>query len=64
MAGGGKHRRAPWWLPVPGLAIATAWAGYQGGGMAEFTSTLLWPGTALYVLVTVATYLGWRRDTD
>jgi hypothetical protein len=66
MANDGERRRSPRWLPFPGLAIAAGWAGFEaasGSGMSEFISTLLWPGTALYVLITIATYLGWQQTT-
>jgi len=59
----------PWWLPIPGIALALVWAAYQGvsaeeGAGTEFLSTLLWPGAAIFVLTTVTSYFGWRLDLD
>ncbi len=59
----------PWWLPFPGLALAIVWAAYQGasaedGAAAALLETLLWPGTAIFVLTTITTYFGWRLDLD
>ncbi len=62
-----KDPRFPWWMPLPGLAVAGGWAGYEGivaGGGSPFLDTLLWPGGAIFVLVTIATVLGWQLDID
>ena len=61
--------RFPWWLPLPGLALAVLWAAYRataGGGFeaAEALATLLWPGTAIFLLGTLATLFGWQLDID
>lgn len=59
--------RFPWWLPLPGLVVALAWAGYEGvvgGSAAEFARTLLWPGAGLFALATAATFFGWQLDID
>ena len=59
--------RFPWWLPLPGLALAASWAGFEGitgGGVAVFLSMLLWPGGGLFLLTTVAVFLGWQLDID
>lgn len=60
--------RFPWWLPLPGLALAALWAAYAGatgeGGAADAARTLLWPGPAIALVTTVATYFGWRLDLD
>ena len=57
--------RFPWWLPLPGFAIALTWAAYEAvaaGG--DFLPTLLWPGAAILVLVTIATWFGWQLEID
>ena len=59
----------PWWLPLPGVALAVVWAAYQGvsaedAAGAEFVNTLLWPGAAIFVLTTITSYFGWRLDLD
>jgi hypothetical protein len=61
-----KDPRLPWWVPLPGLAVAGGWAGYEGvmGGSSLFLETLLWPGAGIFVLVTIATFLGWQLDID
>jgi hypothetical protein len=61
-----KDPRLPWWVPLPGLAVAGGWAGYEGvmGGGSLFLDTLLWPGAGIFVLVTIATFLGWQLDID
>ncbi len=61
--------RFPWWLPLPGVALAALWATYQavttgGGGAGEFFTTLLWPGLAIFGLATLTTFLGWQLDID
>ena len=59
--------RFPWWMPLPGLLLALAWAGYEGvvgGGAAEFARNLLWPGAGLFVFATAATFFGWQLDID
>jgi hypothetical protein len=60
-------RRIPWWLPLPGLGIALAWASYEGtvgGGFSVFLSTALWPGAGLFLFGTIATVFGWQLDID
>lgn len=61
-----KDPRLPWWVPLPGLAVALGWAGYEGvvGSGSLFLDTLLWPGAGIFVLVTIATFLGWQLDID
>jgi hypothetical protein len=59
----------PWWLPFPGIALMVVWAAFQGasaedGAGGAFLDTLLWPGTAIFVLTTITTYFGWRLDLD
>lgn len=59
----------PWWLPLPGLLLAVAWAVYRAAGAEEdagrlLLDTLLWPGVAIFALTTVTTYFGWRLDLD
>lgn len=64
---GGEDPWLPWWLPLPGLMLALAWAAYEGvggGGGARFLSALLWPGAALFLLATLAAFFGWQLDLD
>jgi hypothetical protein len=65
--------RFPWWLPVPGLLLALAWAGYHAAvaaaGTGEepldaFVQTLVWPGAGLFILATAATWFGWQLEID
>ena len=60
--------RFTWWLPLPGIALAVLWATYQVAAGPEGTSallqTLVWPGSAIFVVTTVTTYFGWRLDLD
>jgi hypothetical protein len=59
------QQRFPWWLPLPGIAVAATWAAYMsatGGG--ALLDTLLWPGAPIFVATTVTTYFGWRLDLD
>lgn len=65
--------RFPWWLPLPGLALALAWAGYRAAAAAaggitnpldELLTTLLWPGTGIFALTTGATWFGWQLEID
>lgn len=57
--------RFPWWLPLPGVALAAVWAAYQGvTGGGAILEALLWPGGGIFVVTTLTTYLGWRLDLD
>ena len=61
--------RFPWWLPLPGLALAFVWAAYEattgeGSAVAALMGSLLWPGTAIFLLTTLATFFGWQLDID
>jgi hypothetical protein len=58
-----------WWLPLPGVALALTWAGYQAvsasqPGLDVLLQTLLWPGAAIFVITTLVTFFGWRLDLD
>lgn len=57
--------RFPWWLPLPGLAVAGTWAAYMSAtDAAPLLDTLLWPGAPIFLATTVTTYFGWRLDLD
>src|SRR5688572_18130906 len=65
--------RFPWWLPLPGLALALAWAGYRAASsaavagadpLATLLETLLWPGLGIFVLTSAATWFGWQLEID
>ena len=56
--------RFPWWLPVPGAAIAIVWAAYQATTGGAFFEQLLWPGAAMFILGTLVTFFGWQLDID
>ena len=65
--------RFPWWLPLPGLGLAVLWAGYRaaattidpnGAPLEVFLGALLWPGVAVFLLTTVATWAGWQLEID
>jgi len=59
------QQRFPWWLPLPGLALAGTWAAYTNAtGDGAFLATLAWPGAPIFVVTTVTTYFGWRLDLD
>lgn len=59
----------PWWLPLPGIAVALTWAAYQAVSAEEpgadaLLAALLWPGGAIFVITTLVTFFGWRLDLD
>ena len=57
--------RFPRWLPLPGIAGALGWAGYDWAAAdGAFFATLLWPGAAILVLATIAAWFGWQLDID
>lgn len=68
--------RFPWWLALPGLTLAVLWAGYRAASMSTsldpaaapplevFLGTLVWPGIAIFVLASVATWAGWQLEID
>jgi hypothetical protein len=57
--------RFPPWLPIPGLIAVLGWAGYQQfTGAGAFLPTALWPGGAIFVLVSLAAWLGWQLEID
>lgn len=59
------QQRFPWWLPLPGLALAGTWAAYiSATDSAPLAAALLWPGAPIFVATTVTTYFGWRLDLD
>src|SRR5262245_52244811 len=59
------QQRFPWWLPLPGIALAGTWAAYSNAtGSSAFLDTLLWPGAPIFVVTTLTTYFGWRLDLD
>jgi hypothetical protein len=57
-----------WWLPLPGIAFAMLWAGYQAVSADDAITTLMrtlaWPGAAIFLVTTVTAYFGWRLDLD
>ena len=57
--------RFPIWLPLPGIAAASGEAlldASAAGG--SFLPTLLWPGIAIFLGTTLASWLGWQLDID
>ena len=61
----GEDPRFPLWLPIPGLIGAIGWAAYESvTGAGAFLPTALWPGVAIFVLVTLAVFFGWQLDID
>ena len=56
--------RFPFWLPLPGLALAAGWALYEASGGGSFLPTLIWPGAAIFVGGMLAAWLGWQLDID
>lgn len=57
--------RFPFWLPLPGILLASGWALYDASAAGgSFLPTLLWPGAAIFVLGTLAAWLGWQLDID
>ncbi len=57
--------RFPVWLPVPGIALAAGWALYAAAAAeGSFVPTLIWPGLAIFLGATLATWLGWQLDID
>ena len=61
----GDDPRFPRWLPLPGAVLAAGWAGYQAAASdAGFIPTLVWPGVAIFLLVTLAAWFGWQLEID
>ncbi len=57
--------RFPWWLPLPGMALALGWAAFTAATAgADFMQALLWPGAGIFALTTVAAWLGWQLEID
>lgn len=57
--------RFPIWLPIPGVALAAGWALYDAAAAdGSFLPTLIWPGVAIFLGATLATWLGWQLDID
>lgn len=68
--------RFPWWLPLPGLALALGWAAFravtagtpgaidQPDGLEVLMRTTLWPGAAIFALTTLAAFFGWQLEID
>ncbi len=68
--------RFPWWLALPGLSLAVLWAGYRAASISAsldpaaapplevFLGTLVWPGIAIFLLSSVATWAGWQLEID
>ena len=57
--------RFPIWLPLPGALAAAGWALYQASSSGDaFLATLLWPGVAIFLGTTLASWLGWQLDID
>ena len=57
--------RFPIWLPLPGIMSTASWAFYAMTVTDNsFIATLIWPGIAIFILVTLATWLGWQLDID
>ena len=57
--------RFPIWLPLPGIAAAAGWALYDASAAGgEFLPTLIWPGIAIFLGTTLASWLGWQLDID
>ena len=61
--------RFPWWLPLPGVALALAWGAWRAVGAEDaagsaLVGALLWPGPAIVALATLATFLGWQLEID
>lgn len=57
--------RFPIWLPLPGIMGTGSWAFYDMTvSESSFIATLIWPGIAIFILITLATWLGWQLDID
>ncbi|MEZ4504055.1 MAG: hypothetical protein R3C39_15640 [Dehalococcoidia bacterium] len=68
--------RFPWWLPLPGLALALGWAAFravtagtpgaidQPDTLEVLLTTLLWPGAAIFLLTSLAAFFGWQLEID
>ncbi len=57
--------RVPRWLPLPGIALALGWAGFTAATAgADFVGAVIWPGAGIFLLTTVATWLGWQLELE
>ena len=61
--------RFPWWLLLPGIALALGWGAWQaanadGSTSNAFLDALVWPGLLILALATLATFFGWQLDID
>lgn len=61
--------RLPLWLPIPGALITLVFATYIGltgesNQIKLMLATVVWPGSGIFLGVTVATWLGWQLEID
>jgi hypothetical protein len=57
------------WFVLAGLVSAAAYAAWraavtEGGWPGVFFSQLLWPGAAIFAVVFIVAFAGWKLDID
>lgn len=56
--------RFPRWLPIPGVLLGLAWAGYQATAGDAGALPTLGVSIAIFAGTTLATWLGWQLEID
>ena len=61
--------RLPLWIPIPGALITIIFASYIGLSsesqqIKSILTTIAWPGSGIFLGVTVTTWLGWQLEID
>jgi len=61
--------RLPLWIPMPGLLITLIFGTFMGlTGESDHAklilSTIVWPGSGIFLGVTVTVWLGWQLEID
>jgi hypothetical protein len=61
--------RLPLWIPIPGLVITLIFGAFMGlTGESDHAklmlSTIVWPGSGIFLGVTFTAWLGWQLEID
>jgi hypothetical protein len=57
------------WFALAGVAVSVVYAGWKsvstdGDRLAVFLSQMLWPGAAIFAVVFIVAFAGWKLDID